>query len=399
MTRTRPSLVRILACAALVCTAVVAIGAAPAHADSRVSVTNDRGGDQADLTYRTELTVRGSGFQVVQGGFGGVYVMFGWVKDPRGGSWKPSRGGLTGQDYRYIPDAEDAADNQGYLRYVAFPGSSTATEAADVLSPSGGFSLRLTVPGPVFQSVDRDGQVAEVDCREVTCGIITIGAHGVKSPANETFTPVTFGTVYDTAPQTDPHEPDRAAEPSEAPVDPAQETQDGSAEAPGVTDEPGKTGPGTPSGKAGLTVDRATAVQGRALAFSARGFTPGEQVTAVLDDGVAGLGPLTAGASGEVAGVLQLPPDLTVGTHELRITGAASGTEVSELFPVAAGDTIAPTEGRDGSGGAATPDVASTDDGTWFLVIAALVFAAAAGGFAFSRLRRSGTAIAPAGAP
>ncbi|WP_278258988.1 hypothetical protein [Nocardioides convexus] len=96
--------------------------ASPASATPRITVVNDRGTAAADLRYRTRLTVTGRGFQTVKGGFGGVYLMFGWVDDPRGGSWKPSRGGVTGADYRYIPDAESAAANQGYLKFIAFPG-------------------------------------------------------------------------------------------------------------------------------------------------------------------------------------------------------------------------------------------------------------------------------------
>ena len=168
-----------------------------AHADARVTVTNDRGTSLADTTYQTKLTVRGSGFQTIKGGFGGVYLVFGWVKP--GGSWRPSNGGITGTDYRYIPDSESSA-NQGYMKFIAFPGSSTQGEAQAVLSGSGDFQLALTVPGPVFQSVDRDGVTTTVDCRKVTCGVITIGAHGVKNPRNETFTPVKFGQVYDQAP-------------------------------------------------------------------------------------------------------------------------------------------------------------------------------------------------------
>ncbi|WP_232680957.1 hypothetical protein [Nocardioides sp. R-C-SC26] len=309
---------------------------APAQAQGRVSVSNDRGSAVADLTYRTTLTVRGSGFQVVRGGFGGAYVMFGWVSDPRGDSWRPSRGGLTGEDYQYIPDAEDAADNQGYLKYVAFPGSSTAGEAATVLSDRGSFSLDLVVPGPVFQSVDRDGDLAEVDCRRVSCGIITVGAHGVKNATNESFTPVRFGTVYDSAPDT---APTASASPGG--------TGDAPAASPGndPTTPPAPATPDPAAGAPSVAVDRATAVAGRAMAFVGRGFQPGEQVNAVLDDGVAGLGPLVAGASGEVAGVLQLPADLAVGTHELRMSGAASGISASELFPVAGGDVTAPAPG------------------------------------------------------
>ncbi|MEO9325891.1 hypothetical protein ABFT23_20525 [Nocardioides sp. C4-1] len=367
---------------------LLALGTAPAHAESRVDVTNDRGGSEADLRYQTRLTVEGSGFQTVRGGFGGVYLMFGWVRDPDGGSWRPSRGGLTGADYQYIPDSESAADNRGYLTYVAFPGSSTAGEADAVLSDAGGFRVDLAVPGPVFQAVDRDGDVAEVDCREVTCGVITIGAHGVKNARNETFTPVAFGDVYDVAPATSEPTGTPSAAPtgSSGPATRAPAAQAPAAQAP-AAEAPKAAGP------AAVTVDRATATAGHAMVFNAQGFTPGEQVVAVLDDGIAALGPMAAGASGEIAGVLQLPVDLGVGTHELRLTGAASGTEVSQRFPVSA---------------AAVP-VAVADDGeaadggrgaTVFLVVAVVVLLLALAGSVLARLRgrrpvAPTTAVAP----
>lgn len=365
---------------------ITATTAAPADAAARITVRNDEGTATADTRYRTKLTIDAAGFQSVRGGFGGVYLMFGWVKDPGGGSWKPSRGGVTGEDYRYIPDAEDDS-NQGYLKFIAFPGGSTAGEAHAVMSQSGSFSVDLTVPGPRFQAVDREGDLQQVDCTEVTCGIITIGAHGVTNPANETFTPVRFTEVYGTAPQ-------------------AQETQ-AAETAPGAgpsTEDPAATA--TPdrssttpkrTAKAAVTVDRATAAAGHAMTFTGNGFTPGEQVVGVLDDGVAAIGPMLAGQSGEVAGVLQLPADLAPGTHELRLTGAASGAQVSERFAVRAGD---PAESAE----ATTEPVAAGDEGVdgsrIFLVAAVAVFAVALGAFALrlAGRRRKVTGSAPAGA-
>ena len=375
----RPLLPRLLALALAV---LALLPAAPAAADADVSVTNDRGTGQADTRYRTALTIRGSGFQVVRGGFGGVYVMFGWVRDPGGGAWRPSRGGLTGQDYRYIPDAESASANQGHLRFVAFPGSSTAGEANAVLSRRGTFTVDLTVPGPVFESVDRNGDLARVDCRRVTCGVITLGAHGVKNPVNESFTPVSFGSVYDQAPAAQEQAPTQAGPDGAAPT-PEQAA-------------PAPTTPAAASPRSGravpaaVAVDRATAVAGRALTFTARGFTPGEQVVAVLDDGVVALGPMVAGTAGEVAGVLQLPADTAAGTHELRLTGAASGTEVTQNFPVAAG-AAAPAPAA-----AEPPDrlgrLDRDDAGVLFLAGSGLVFLLAIGGFLLRRRRRTAAA-------
>ncbi|WP_340537454.1 hypothetical protein [Nocardioides sp. GXZ039] len=379
-------LLRTLAATLTVVLGVPILAAPPAHAAARITVSNDRGGQDADVNYQTKLTLDGRGFQNVKGGFGGIYVMFGWVKDPAGGSWRPSKGGQTGRDYHYIPDSEDAANNKGYLRYVAFPGGSTASEAHAVLSANGSFSVTLTVPGPVFQSVDRSGKVAEVDCRRVQCGIITIGAHGLKNAANESFTPVDFTDVYGQAP-TEQESQDDAADDALGTTDDPSSTDDSSD--PTATDDPAPAPTNRPAaaprGPLKVAVDRATAVEGRALAFSGKGFQPGEQVVAILDDGVAAIGPMQAGASGEVAGVLQLPTDLGVGTHELRLTGAASGKEIAERFPVAAGAGAAEPA-------TATPTPASDPDdnraaGWIFLGVTGAVFLAALLGLALTHWR------------
>lgn len=360
--------------------------APPAAAAARVDVANANGDAAADTRFRTELTVTGRGFQAVRGGFGGVYVMFGWVRDPSGGSWRPSRGGLTGRDYRYVPDSEDAAANQGFLQFVAFPGSSTAGEAGTTLADDGSFRVTLTVPGPVFESVDRSGDVVEVDCRAVTCGVITVGAHGVKNAANESFTPVRFGEVLGGSggAGADPADADQADGGS-----PGSDTADGDGAGTDDTDDTtdtadGSAGADAPEDEPALTVDRSTAVVGHTLVLTARGLAPGEAVVVVLDDGLAALGPLRAGDSGEVAAALPLPADLPIGTHEVRLTGAASGTELAARFPVSAPDTsdTADTSGTSVSG---TPDAepsAETTDraslgGPVALAVAAALFLAA----------------------
>ncbi|MDF2443542.1 MAG: hypothetical protein JWR01_1745, partial [Subtercola sp.] len=161
--------------------------AAGSSSFSSVSFTNGSGGSTADPDYATSMTVSGSGFQSIQGGFGGIYVLFGWVDS----GWQPSTGGEVGRDYRYVPDSE-SKDNAGFQRFVAFPGSDTADAANAVMDASGSWSTDFTVPGASFNSVDRTGAVSAVDCLKVQCGILTIGAHGVKNANNETFTPITF---------------------------------------------------------------------------------------------------------------------------------------------------------------------------------------------------------------
>ena len=168
--------------------------AEPASAAPRVSVTvADRSGlsGVADSTYLTEVRVSGSGFQSIKNGFGGIYVLFGWADS----SWRPSQGGRTGVDYRYVYD--DETNPVGYQLFVAFPGSSTEYAAnGGHIAEDGSWSATMRIPGPRFQAYDRSGNVSTVDCTQVQCGIMTIGAHGVINANNESFTPISFQSIY-----------------------------------------------------------------------------------------------------------------------------------------------------------------------------------------------------------
>lgn len=155
---------------------------APAEAAARVSIF---GTPSADGT--SSLTLSGSGFQSVQNGFGGIYVLFGVVD----GTWQPSKGGKTGQNLRYAYD--DESKPEGFQLFVTFPGSSTAHAAnGGELGADGTWSGTIKVPGAQFTSYDRERNPVDVDCTKEQCGIITIGAHGVANATNETFTPVEF---------------------------------------------------------------------------------------------------------------------------------------------------------------------------------------------------------------
>lgn len=157
----------------------------PAEAAPKVSVS---GTPKAD--GESTLKLSGSGFQSVEGGFGGIYVLFGWVDDASGG-WRPSKGGVTGSNYRYVYD--DETKPAGYQLFVTFPGSSTAYAAnGGEVAANGTWSGTIKVPGEKFTTYDRSQSETQVDCSEVQCGIITIGAHGVDNANNESFTPVDF---------------------------------------------------------------------------------------------------------------------------------------------------------------------------------------------------------------
>ncbi|MCJ1695957.1 hypothetical protein MT349_09180 [Rathayibacter caricis] len=307
----------LLAAALGIAVAATPLVAPAASAAGSVSVSFADGATAADPDYATSITVSGRGFQSIQGGFGGVYVLFGWVS---GAGWGPSSGGEVGTDYRYVPDSE-SKDNAGFERFVAFPGSETESAANGVLTADGSFSVDLTIPSARFEAQDRSGEVTTVDCLEVQCGVITIGAHGVKNANNETFTPVSFAA------------PAAGAAPGPAA---------GGAPVAGAPEASPTEAPAAGSARVGYTAS--SAVAGNALAFTGQGFAVSEQVVATLDDGVVAVGPLTAGTRGEVAGVLPLPGDLRGGTHLLTLTGAASGAVAeSELTVVGASAASVPS--------------------------------------------------------
>ncbi|MCU1407449.1 MAG: hypothetical protein JWQ43_3752, partial [Glaciihabitans sp.] len=305
----------------------VALAAQPAYAATgSVTVANASGAPSADPDYATPMTITGNGFQSIQGGFGGIYVLFGWVDDPAGSSWAPTAGGSAGDSYRYVPDAE-SKDNAGFQRFIAFPGSDTEDAANAIMGADGSWSVDMVVPGASFESLDRAGDVSEVNCLEVQCGIITIGAHGVKNGNNETFTPINFVT------------PAAAA----APVAPVTGTGDAAAGTPAATTPDTAAASPAAAGATRVGYTTASAVAGNVLSFTGQGFAAGEQVVATLDDGVAAVGPLTAGPSGEVAGVLQLPSDLRAGTHLLVLNGAASASVAETNVTVTAHAATLPT--------------------------------------------------------
>src|SRR5699024_11491703 len=137
---------------------------------------------------------------------------------------------------------------------------------------AGRWCTHRAVPGAPFESRARDGSVSEVDCLEVTCGIITVGAHGVANARNESFTPVVFA------------HPDGAAD---GDADNGSGADDSGAEgdadrdadeAPPQNDEADKqqgSPDGTPDPKGGkpvVSADPATAVVGLVLSFTGHGF-------------------------------------------------------------------------------------------------------------------------------
>jgi hypothetical protein len=181
--RTRIDLLILIVVAALTAALAVVLGVALAAPASAATARVQLSTSSADPDFATNITVSGQGFQSVQGGFGGIYVVFG-TTDSR---WRPSQGGVSGTDYIYVQDVQTKA-NHGYQQFVAFPGSSTAGDANAVMAADGSWRVTLVVPGASFPAAGGK----QINCRSVQCGVITIGAHGVVNATNETFSPVSF---------------------------------------------------------------------------------------------------------------------------------------------------------------------------------------------------------------
>ncbi len=188
----RHRLVRILVLLVLsVFAATLALAAmsGPAHAAGRVDVSQAPNADGS-----TTVTISGSGFQYLPNAQGGIYIFFGAVSDPSTNAWAPSQGGKSGSTFGY-------ANTPGSTLLAAFQGGSSASEANAVIDPNGNWSAQMTIPGSTFASSSGNPHAgaaqsgATIDCLQVQCGIITIGAHGMVNANNESFTPVGFVTA------------------------------------------------------------------------------------------------------------------------------------------------------------------------------------------------------------
>ncbi|QYM77028.1 HtaA domain-containing protein [Leucobacter luti] len=144
------------------------------------------------------VTVTGTGYPTSRDGatFGGVYVLFGWV-DQSNAKWAPSAGGSSGATYTYANDGIPAGTFQ---KMINFPGNTTG-EGMPTMDSKGNWTLEMPIEASRFVSA----QGKQIDCYEMTCGIITIGAHGNALAGGEAFTPVYFtGDAKDTGTKTPP---------------------------------------------------------------------------------------------------------------------------------------------------------------------------------------------------
>lgn len=353
----RRMLIVLLATVLLLLPGLALAGAATAQSASRLSVTSSAGANTASASGPTSVTVSGSGFQSIKNAFGGIYVVFGYAKSS---NWQPSKGGTSGKDFFYVADSQ-SKNNKGYQRFVAFPGSSTADSAnGGVINANGSFRLSMVIPGPTFTAATSSGGSTTIDCREVTCGIFTFGAHGVVNGKNESFVPISFGPAAATqqTPATQAPQQDKAggnattsAPGASAPQVQQDAAPQGQEPAQNQTSETGSTAnEAAAPGEATLGLEQQTVIAGRTLGFTGRGFAAGEQVVATLSAGLTAAGPVTAGQFGEVAGAVQIPADTVPGTHKIKLTGAGSGNSVEAEFSVMA-DSAALAAPQDDSQG------------------------------------------------
>lgn len=349
-------LVAVLA-ATLLMFGVTGLLAAPtASAAGTLSTSSSQGSGKASATGSTTVTVKGSGYQSIKKGFGGIYVVFGYLANSSG--WKPSQGGTGGKDFYYVADSQ-SKNNNGYQKFVAYPGSSTADSAnGGTITANGTFSTSLVIKGPTFNATTASGGTKKIDCREVQCGVITFGAHGVTNGTNEAFSPISFGTVTGAAKDnsttqqsqntsgatrgelnnsTDAGTTTRTTTETQSnTTQDASQTQDEETTTTEAQDGSPEPREAVTSGEATLGLEQQTVIAGRSLGFTGRGFAAGEQVVATLSSGLSAAGPISAGEFGEIAGTVQIPADTVAGTHKLKLTGAGSDNSVEAEFGVMA---------------------------------------------------------------
>lgn len=133
------------------------------------------------------VQIRGENFPTTAAdgtNFGGVYVLFGWVDQSLDGKWGPGQGGSSGITYAY---AKDGIPSGSYQTMVNYPGNTTEPDVP-YMDANGDWETSLPIKESRFVSVAG----TSIDCYQVTCGIITLGAHGKANTAAETFTPVYF---------------------------------------------------------------------------------------------------------------------------------------------------------------------------------------------------------------
>lgn len=155
-------------------------------------------------TSKTTITVKGVDYlmPVIQPGTqvtGGVYVFFGWVDQTK--KWGPSARNINNTDgnfgttylYPGAGGSGDTREDQSGTGFVSFTeGGESGGSTEHHMDANGNWTVPIELPGAVFTTQVPGGGSKTTDCRQVTCGIFTMGAHGKSSATNEKFTPLKF---------------------------------------------------------------------------------------------------------------------------------------------------------------------------------------------------------------
>ena len=137
------------------------------------------------------VQLEGSGYPTSTNGVtsSGIYVLFGWIDPEAGDSWGRGNGGTSGKTYTYAEDGNPAGTFQ---RAVNFPGGAFES-GQPTMDANGNWTMDFTIESSRFTSAHG----LEIDCYDMQCGVITIGAMTEINAEAEVFTPVHFHDTSD----------------------------------------------------------------------------------------------------------------------------------------------------------------------------------------------------------
>ncbi|WP_259362903.1 HtaA domain-containing protein [Curtobacterium sp. ME12] len=168
-------------------------GSTVVGADGSITGAKNAAGASTRVKPATQITTAAAGMKLTVSGTGfskntnksGLYVLFGYVTK------FPAAGGSLGTGYDYVNGG--GASGQEGQGFVAWP-DNTATGGAATAKLSATKNGSFTQTGLTASATFTGASTKRVDCLSgaVQCGVITIGAHGLKDAALETFTPVYF---------------------------------------------------------------------------------------------------------------------------------------------------------------------------------------------------------------
>jgi hypothetical protein len=208
------------------------------------------------------------------------------------------------------------------MRLVAFTPGGVSGDSTDFhMDDNGDWTATLAIPSSTYRYEDIKGVKRVVNCRQVQCGVFTIGAHGKASSTNERFTPIIFTatptvtTTPTTPPATTPTTSATTTPPTAAgggvPVGPDPTAPDGANPTTSTTTRrsAGATGARGPNGKTSTTRATSTTTTSRG------GEAGSENRASATPTAATSSGPNGAG-----------PPALWIATGLVALAGIGGGT-------------------------------------------------------------------------